>query len=116
MNEGRCATCRWWWERATRSEGEPGWRPHPDEVTAEGLVPDYAHYARYEYADDAPAPEGFPVRYCASPRLRAFERPGSPQGASVVDGSRYKAVLVTGPDFGCVNWAAQDDTEQESAA
>lgn len=46
---------------------------------------------------------GYATRYCRSPKLKFYERPGKDE-ASVADGSEYMAVLITGEDFGCVNW------------
>lgn len=46
----------------------------------------------------------FRVRECRSPHLLFLERPVTPHQATLEDGSGYKARMVTGPDFGCVNW------------
>lgn len=44
------------------------------------------------------------VRYCNSPKLVFNERPVEPDWATLIDGSDYAAVLITGADFGCVNF------------
>ena len=41
--------------------------------------------------------------YCKSPKVVFYQRPDL-DGACVIDGSEYKAELITGPDFGCVNF------------
>ena len=41
-------------------------------------------------------------RYCRSPKLLFYVRPNGTQ-AAVVDGSQYKANLVTTEHFGCIN-------------
>jgi hypothetical protein len=46
---------------------------------------------------------GHATKYCRSPKLKFHQRP-SKSGACVADGSQYLAVLITGEDFGCVNW------------
>lgn len=46
----------------------------------------------------------FRVGRCASPFLIEFERPITPIGASVCDGSEYMARLYTAENFGCLNW------------
>lgn len=33
-----------------------------------------------------------------------LERPVEPDGATVVDGSKYDGGLITAPNFGCVLW------------
>ncbi len=45
----------------------------------------------------------FEVRYCEHPRLMTFERPLEPDQASCIDGSDFRAVLATGPKFGCIH-------------
>ena len=42
-------------------------------------------------------------KYCKSPKVLFYQRPDL-DGACVVDGSQYTASLITGPDFGCVNF------------
>lgn len=43
------------------------------------------------------------AKYCKSPKVSFYETPCF-GGASVVDGSQYRAELLTSPDFGCVNF------------
>lgn len=45
----------------------------------------------------------FEVRFCRSPKLQRFERPIETDRATVVDGSKFYAAFVTGPDFGCIH-------------
>lgn len=44
----------------------------------------------------------FDVRMCTSPKLLFCERPVEENGATVRDGSEYKAELLTAAKFGCV--------------
>jgi len=46
----------------------------------------------------------FEVRYCKSPKITFYERPIEDNGATVIDGSQYKAALITAPKFGCVQF------------
>lgn len=48
----------------------------------------------------------FEVRYCKSPHVLFYERPIETKQVCMVDGSNYRAELITGPDFGCVNHEA----------
>ena len=48
----------------------------------------------------------FEVRACKHPALTFCERPVEANGFGVADGSEYMAILVTGPDFGCVRHEA----------
>lgn len=50
-----------------------------------------------------PMPVSFEVRRCGSPHLLFYERPPESRQATLTDGSRYRASLFTGQDFGCVN-------------
>lgn len=78
---GHCKTCRWW------------------------LPPEYENeIVRPLDADNdyEPMVMPFEVRQCKSPKLLFYERPPL-DGATVMDGSQYKAELYTGPEFGCVN-------------
>ena len=45
----------------------------------------------------------FEVNCCNCPKITFFERPVESDGATVVDGSQYRANLITAPDFGCVH-------------
>lgn len=44
----------------------------------------------------------FEVRECSSPNITLFERNPNADGISLTDGSDYRAVMYTGPSFGCV--------------
>jgi hypothetical protein len=44
----------------------------------------------------------FVVRECKHPAITFCERPVEPNGFGVADGSTYRAILVTGEDFGCI--------------
>lgn len=86
----RCSTCKHW--RAPEHDGHTELVCSPIDTDGDWL----------------PMPMPFEVRRCASPKLQMFERPLTPDAASVVDGSNYRAALVTGPDFGCVHHEAAD--------
>ncbi len=49
---------------------------------------------------------GHATKYCRSPKVKFFERPEKSE-CCVADGSEYMAVLITGEDFGCINWEAK---------
>ena len=42
-------------------------------------------------------------KYCKNPKLLFYDAPDL-DGACVVDGSQFRAGLITGQDFGCVNF------------
>ena len=46
---------------------------------------------------------GHATKYCKSPKAKFYERPDKDE-CCVADGSEYMAVLITGEDYGCVNW------------
>lgn len=46
---------------------------------------------------------GHATKYCCSPKLKFYQRPEKSE-CCVADGSQYMAVLITGEDFGCVNF------------
>lgn len=48
----------------------------------------------------------FEVRICKSPKMLFCERPVESNGTAVADGSDYFASLMTGEDFGCINFEA----------
>lgn len=82
---GRCKSCRWWQEQGKHDYGKgPGDLALRDPVTHERIEP-----------------QPFEVRF--------FERPEQ-DGAALMDGSEYYAVLVTGPDFGCVHFAKTENS------
>lgn len=53
--------------------------------------------------------EGEPImsRQCESPKLLKFAPPAE-DGASLMDGSYYRALMFTGPKFGCVKWEGKE--------
>lgn len=55
-----------------------------------------------ETEEEAATLFGHRVRRCRNPKLLFYQRPEI-SGAAVMDGSEYKAELITGEDFGCVN-------------
>lgn len=87
MKNKICNTCKWWQEQ-DRDGG------------------DYDSGLMNPYDMDTGKPMAllFKVRYCNNPKITFYERPVEPDGATVIDGSMYKANLVTGPEFGCVLW------------
>lgn len=46
---------------------------------------------------------GHVVRYCVSKKVKKFVRPDA-DGCSVIDAYDYMAVMITGENFGCVNF------------
>lgn len=60
------------------------------------------NYEQCETEEEAAALFGGRVRRCRHPKLLFYQRPEI-NGAAVMDGSEYKAELVTGEEFGCVN-------------
>ena len=79
----RCAECK-------------HWNIHKDDHGYEGILFDIDPIT-YENVGEPKA------KYCKSPKISFYETPCF-GGASVVDGSQYKAELITSPDFGCVNF------------
>ena len=59
-------------------------------------------YEQCETEEEAAKLFGHRVRRCRNPKLLFYQRPEI-TGACVVDGSEYRAELLTGEDFGCVN-------------
>jgi hypothetical protein len=60
----------------------------------------------WEYIDDENEQRrlfGHATKFCRSPKVKFYERPDK-SGACVADGSQYMASLITGEDFGCVNF------------
>lgn len=55
---------------------------------------------------EAVEPQPFELRSCTSPKIRFYERPEQ-DGAAVLDGSTYMALLITAENFGCVQWEAE---------
>lgn len=89
----QCVTCRWW-------------QPDLDGYTYNGLAGSTINGGPPNY-DEVPAP--FETRYCRSPKLFFYERPLTASHAAIVDGSRYRAELITGPEFGCANHEVVDE-------
>lgn len=85
----RCATCIFW----QSEESDKAW--HAQTALAELDIRDAVTH-------EAIDPQPFDLRYCASPKMRRYERP-EVDGASTVDGSEYWSALVTGPQFGCIH-------------
>jgi hypothetical protein len=83
-----CKTCRFWVPGEEREKERNA--SHPSFSLRDPVT--------YERID----PQPFEVRYCASPKLRDYERPEI-DGAATVDGSEYFSALATGPDFGCIH-------------
>jgi len=55
----------------------------------------------YDSKDHLTAKPGF--KFCKNPKLKFYEAPGLDE-ACLIDGSQYHAALITGKDFGCVNF------------
>jgi len=88
-----CSTCRWW-----KLDGEDSYHsivsPY-DPVTYDQIDP------TEEGGEEKIAGKwGYAVRRCRCPRVKFYGRPDR-DGATVCDGSGYKADLITGPDFAC---------------
>lgn len=78
-----CSTCKWW-------------------INDENNYNEY-DYIKYDINPVTGEKIGLhKVKECQNPKLVFYETP-SKDGACVVDGSQYKAELLTGPNFGCVN-------------
>ena len=84
MNEHRCRNCVWW--------------QIPDELSY------YAVFEVYDPDTMKPMDNIIEVRKCCSPQLLFHERPPTTMVASIYDGSDYFGMLISGGDFGCVNW------------
>ncbi len=65
------------------------------------------HWITSPYDQDTGKPMvfEFEVRQCKSPALLFCERPITPDGFSVADGSEYFAALFTAEEFGCKQYA-----------
>ena len=84
MSEGRCVTCKWWSDEATRSKPE---------LRECDRIPQ--RWDAFEWDDDAGNWDDVLKPEFAD--IKAFAE----------DGSSYRAALVTAPDFGCVMWEAK---------
>ena len=51
---------------------------------------------------------GHATKYCTSSKVKFYERPGKTE-CCVADGSEHMAVLITGEDYGCVNWEVKQN-------
>ena len=60
-------------------------------------------YNQCETEEEAALVFGCRVRRCRNPKLLFYQRPEK-TGAAVMDGSEYRAELITGEDFGCVGF------------
>lgn len=59
-------------------------------------------YMQCETEEEAAELFGHKVRRCRNPKLLFYQRPEI-NGAAVMDGSEYKAELITGEEFSCIN-------------
>lgn len=101
-----CKTCRWW------KPAPDDYRDRDREHTVmlgedlRGLYwagPDEEPLPTAELEALSVAQHGYLVRECEAPKILFYQRPDR-TGAAVVDGSGYRAALVTAEDFGCVLW------------
>ena len=81
-----CKNCRFW------AVNKEDYNPHNDII--EPLDPD-----TYK-----PMKMPFEVKVCMSDNITWFERNPNSNGVSLVDGSDYYARMLTGENFGCVNF------------
>lgn len=88
MMNNKCKNCKHW-----------------DVFRDEEGIEDTHHYSGLLYDRDADLEQILPAvrKVCNSPKTVFYERPDL-DGAAVVDGSEYSASLITGPDYGCVNF------------
>ena len=90
----KCRDCKHWCDAEKDGNEADGYDHY------EGLRFDL-HPTTYEKIGKAKA------KYCRSPNILFYESPAANQ-ATVVDGSQYRAALITGPEFGCVNFEKAD--------
>lgn len=90
-NLPRCETCRWW-----TGIGD-------DDIGREINLIRPWHPVTYQRFSEAESHElfGHTVRICQNPKILFYQRPAA-DGAAVVDGSEYRASLITGESFGCI--------------
>jgi len=90
-----CGKCKWWY--------------NTDEDNTDEIIspcdPD-----TFEPMENLP----FEVKCCHCPKITFFERPIEPDGATVIDGSQYRANLITAPEFGCVHWASNNGVNADA--
>lgn len=65
-------------------------------------------WERIENEDEQRKLYGYATKYCTSPKVKFYKRPNKSE-CCVADGSQYMAVLITGEDYGCVNWEAKQN-------
>ncbi len=70
--------------------------------------PDKEHDYRYAHLLYVLNPETYKkeielARFCENPKVLFYETPPK-DGVSVVDGSEYLAKMITGEEYGCVNF------------
>lgn len=87
-----CETCKHWVLDKMDEYNEMifPYKPHQD-------------YEQCETEEEAAQYFGNRVRRCRNPNLLFYQRPTATQ-ATVVDGSQYRAELLTGEKFGCINF------------
>lgn len=98
--ENRCITCTHW--RLPDREIKEFFGAEDLAMPLNPTDPDNG-WARIESDNDQRELFGYVTKYCRSPKLKFYERPAKSE-ACVADGSEFMGVLITGEDFGCVNW------------
>ena len=99
MMDKICATCKYW--------EEPVDLDRYDEIIFPYRVD--GSYKSVQSEEEAAAMFGHRVRRCSSPKILFYQRPAI-DGATVCDGSEFKAVLITGERFSCAGWTTIDET------
>jgi hypothetical protein len=70
-------------------------------------IDDKPDYDRIMHPEDMDTGEymkmPFEIKKCKCSNITLFERNPNDNGVSLCDGSDYRAVMYTGPNFGCVN-------------
>ena len=94
----RCRDCKYWLD-TERDDNDADGYDHYQSLRFD------LHPSTYEKVGKVKA------KYCGSANLLFYQSPGANQ-ATVVDGSQYKAALITGPEFGCVNFEKSDNTTE----
>lgn len=94
-----CKNCKYWSNGREFAEEQHYNASHLSDVT----YPDGD--MKYQVMPDEEAKKltGRIVRHCIQPLMLFYERPAI-NGLAVFDGSEYMAGLVTGEEFGCVNF------------
>ena len=90
----KCKTCKHWTSPSANENWDAASICHP-------VDPDT--YERMKMP--------FEVRMCESPKIVYFERNPDSTGISLTDASRYYASMLTGEDFGCVNYERRVTSE-----